>query len=80
MEKITVCSTGWQHFDINAVANFKDDIKIGECKKDNLACCYTKRLQFDVPREEWKAFYALARHIEGDCDEDVCIYCQSREE
>ena len=78
--RTTVDSTSWRTIDVNAVANFEDDIEIGERKRDDLESCFTKRLFFKVSGSEWEAFYALARHIEGDCDEEVCVHCKSQEE
>lgn len=81
-EYICIESTGWHHINLEAIANFEDDIIIKERIKNEKEKCYTKKIIFTVTSESWKDFYELAKHIEGDCDgqSEGCKYCMEERE
>jgi hypothetical protein len=79
MPKITVSSTDWRFVEINAVSNFNDDIKLGKRKYSRKSTCYIKPVSFFATGDSWRKFYALAQHIEGDCDAATCKYCKNSE-
>lgn len=76
MPKITVSSTSHHLIDIDAIANFEDNIKIGKRKYSRKNTVYVKPISFNVHGEAWHKFYELAQHIEGDCDSELCIHCK----
>jgi hypothetical protein len=76
MPVVTISSTGHQTIDIDAIANFEDDIKIGKRKYSKKNTVYVKSLRFDVHGNAWKDLYSVAKHIEGDCEKSTCKYCR----
>lgn len=79
MPKVTLSSTDHYFVDIDAIANFEDDIKIGKRKYSRKNTVYVKPLSFQVHGEAWRKFYALAKHINNDCDSRSCKYCKNSE-
>jgi hypothetical protein len=76
MPKTTTSSTSWKFINIDAIANYDDDIRIGKRKYSRKHTCYIKPVSLTVTDDSWQKFYALAQHIEGDCDPDTCKYCK----
>jgi hypothetical protein len=80
MPKITVSSTGWYHIDVDAVANYDDEIKIGKRKYSRKSTCYVKPISLVLTGESWRKLVDLVNHMEGDCDPKKCKLCKALED
>ena len=79
MPKVTISSTDHHFIEVDAIANYEDDIKIGKRKYSRKNSVYVQPISFWVHGPAWRSFYALAQHIEGDCDSDTCKFCKNSE-
>lgn len=79
MPKVTMSSTGHYCVDIRAIANFDDDISIGKRTYSRAHTVYKKRLKFKMDGHDFRRWYALAKHINSDCDSESCTYCKNSE-
>ncbi len=78
-ETITIESTAWRRFDIDCIANYEEQIKIGEREKRNGNDYYTKKISIQMDYEEMVYQRDLINHFLNECDSD-CQFCKEQEE
>ena len=73
---VSVASTDWVSIEVDAVANYPGDVKIGPRRYNKKSTCFTQKIQMTVTGESWRKLYAIAKHIHGECEPKICKYCR----
>jgi hypothetical protein len=74
-EEIIVESTAWHGFNIEAISNYDEEIKVGDREKKERNQYYTKQLEFKVDYNQMIEIRDLINHYIGECDETECQFC-----
>jgi len=75
-ETVTISSTGWTQIDVEAISNFDSEIEIGERKFCTVENCYVRTIKAMLPKADMDSLYEVLKHLNCDCDTEVCQYCK----
>ena len=69
-------SSSWVYFELNAISNYPDQLKILNVEKSEEEDCFIRNIKGVMTSDSAEEIYEQLRHYYGDCDDVECKYCE----